>query len=1324
MYIKSLQIDRYGLYRNVSLDDIPRGLCIFLGDNEAGKSTCVDFIRSILTGFPDSGRLVPGKGEEVGGRLLLSLDSGEELLLGRSAKKNEKNLLFENSHGDPLPPARLHELLTGISRESYTRIFGFSLNELERAVTLDDVQDALTGATFGMGLNDPQAVLASLKERMEALYRIEDTRSAIPVLMEAWIRESTSISQRMEKNAGFDAKALQKKSLQEELRELSLSEQDLQEQLRLLERRLDAWQQWDEWRALGLKLDELPGAGDPFPEHGAARIEELVREERQRAYAAARQEEKENDLRSQRDALNPDLLLLMELPLLRRLGENKTNYREALARLAPQQANCRRLAKELEETLARLGSDWSCERIHQTDLSLFTHNALESTAIDLRAAQSAHESAVATLEQINHEQELADEALHAAEKAYDELPNSLAPLEDSERDDLRHTLARIEEAQRQLPEKNQNIQAAKAAFQRSWDALKIPTKPDTDQVGLLDTLLLEQHKVRELATTVEQCLKDSSEAEKQIQQLEDQIASVTSRMEALRQAHQDDVPDRNVLDEQAVAVRRLRDLLQMQEHDKADAANLEQELLNEGSPTGSKKISLIVLGSLLSVTGVGMILANVLLHITAFTFLSSLTVPINLWSGYLTLLAGVLSIWGGSPHDGEDLKRRKVERQRKEERLESARKKIAKQDEEITRLSDIVKLQSPDMVTLDAVEVRITRDREYCIRSEHYQNGMVQLKQEMESLATLRDRAKESARNKSDNVQQARLAWHECLEALGIQQIPDAAQAGTFLTRVEMTRMSFENVNQAERALNTLNEELSSLLAHVSSFAPVALLLLNLPEEIDENRINSLPSILNAANEVLANCREADKLREHRASMKAKEAACTEASERVARRREEAGLAMKKAEERFNLITVRWQQRLQEIGLDQKLNPQTAAEALKCMQDCLALEATLANAHDVLSQTEADVNVFQEPLEGVLSRTKRSGVCHADSSVDWLATFDTLLEAAHEADRLSQERDLLSSRVKEEEKELAMCRAELETAREEIRLLLDQAACADTEAFLVKSRQHEEYMATEQRRRDLEAGLKSIAGQEEFAEFLKGFEREDRASQERRQDEIKLQLEQLEKKKTGMMREIAALEVSIEDILADTTLPSSLQKKALLEADIREKAFEWGRLAIAFAILQRARDDFEKERQPAILKTASEIFQRITAGAWRGIVLSLENRTLSMLRKDGEDAVAPDVLSRGTQEQAYLALRLAYIVGHAAFAESLPLLMDEVLVNFDTKRALCTAQELARMANGGNGKPHQIFYFTCHPETVDILRSHDNDAALFHVEGGTIRKAG
>ena len=60
-----------------------------------------------------------------------------------------------------------------------------------------------------------------------------------------------------------------------------------------------------------------------------------------------------------------------------------------------------------------------------------------------------------------------------------------------------------------------------------------------------------------------------------------------------------------------------------------------------------------------------------------------------------------------------------------------------------------------------------------------------------------------------------------------------------------------------------------------------------------------------------------------------------------------------------------------------------------------------------------------------------------------------------------------------------------------------------------------------------------------------------------------------------------------------------------------------------------------------------------------------------------------------------ISLRLGFIKEYERKAEPLPLVVDEVLVNFDPERAKETAGILYEFA-----KDRQIMIFTCHPETT------------------------
>ena len=91
-------------------------------------------------------------------------------------------------------------------------------------------------------------------------------------------------------------------------------------------------------------------------------------------------------------------------------------------------------------------------------------------------------------------------------------------------------------------------------------------------------------------------------------------------------------------------------------------------------------------------------------------------------------------------------------------------------------------------------------------------------------------------------------------------------------------------------------------------------------------------------------------------------------------------------------------------------------------------------------------------------------------------------------------------------------------------------------------------------------------------------------------------------------------------------------------------------------------------------------------------------------------------LSRGTAEQLYLALRIGLIGSLGVTGAALPVLMDDVVVNFDPDRragAVAAIGELAAM--------RQVLFFTCHPETAAALAASVTGAAVLSLDRCSVR---
>ena len=1325
MYIESFHIDGFGVLSGVEVKGLAPGLSIFLGRNEAGKSTCLEFLRTMLTGYPNPRAsearrsFAPVGGGLAGGSLVLHAPAAngasEAIHLTRRPGPSGGILTLVSPQGAPLSPEVLRQLLFGVSREVYRSVFGFSLGELENFASLDGegVRNALYGASFGPGLRAPGEALKLLERQEEEIFKRGGSKPALNAALGQLEALRARIEDVTAESAGFDALAEEFAHKKAELSSLRSHRAELEDERRHLERRLGVWKQWDEWRMTGARLERLDPVREDFPEDGAARLARLeeAREACERQLAARK--EKLGRLQQRLEAVSVDAPLLAALPELRRLSERKSGYRQAFAQIGSLEENCRRAGDALAHGLTQLGPGWSCERIRATDRSLFAREGLEKQAREMTAAVTAHQAAIDGLTRANRDVEAAERAVSAAQEALAVLPAPLAELSDEGRDELRQTMARLEENRRLAPGRERAVEQARTAFGRAFDQLRLtgvaPAEPQ-EACALLDGLLARQEDALGVARAMQARLQEATDMAQAVRQAEEQAETVKKRMDDLREAQRNaGGQTRESLDARAAALRALRALSTTMTTERERLQELDNRISSEQAPAPVKSIPLIVVGALLILGGAGILAAHWLLGISEYALTPEISLPVTLWSGYLVLACGVGFLAGGLPRSGPEARRFQHEMAQLQSRRETCALHVAELGDQARQLCAAAGVESMDLVTLEATEMLLEREREQCFHEERSRRDMEALKREYAAargqVATLESRAHE----KEGEVQQARRQWHGLMQSLAVASVPSPESASTFFARAESARLAYGSVAGAEAELEALRDDMRTLEARAGAVPPVAARLADGDLTLEE-----------AVRQVMEACREADSAREQRIRAASALQNHENELERAQARQREASERLAAEESRVAEARAAWGSCLDGLGLERHLDPETVREAFKCMEGCLAAEAQLARARDELAQGRAELAALEGPLGGLMESLDRTPERDGDAATDWLATLDALLADAEKAAGAEAERQRLVSLVAEEEDERRAETAALDNAREKERNLLARAGAADAEDFLRLAALLAEYRDLTRQRQQLEDALTLAADPRPLEEFLATFKEGDQEAQERRLAAIQAELAAMTDGEQELAARVAELNARVTALSRDDELTRLRQEEASLLERMERMALAWSRRALAAALLRQAKLNFEKERQPEVIREASSIFARITSGRWRGISASLEDASLVILPPTGEP-VEPQFLSRGAQEQAYLALRLAYINSHAIHAAPLPVIMDEVLVNFDPERAERTARAFADLAGGRGG--HQILYFTCQPHMVDLLRQAAPDAPLFMVENGTIAAA-
>jgi uncharacterized protein YhaN len=185
-------------------------------------------------------------------------------------------------------------------------------------------------------------------------------------------------------------------------------------------------------------------------------------------------------------------------------------------------------------------------------------------------------------------------------------------------------------------------------------------------------------------------------------------------------------------------------------------------------------------------------------------------------------------------------------------------------------------------------------------------------------------------------------------------------------------------------------------------------------------------------------------------------------------------------------------------------------------------------------------------------------------------------------------------------------------------------------------------------------------------------------------------------------QEAGALRRSREEMEADAAATELRQRRADVQAQIEAAAERWTVLALARDLLRRSRHAYEEAHRPAVVTAAERHFGPWTDGRYPRIMAPLGQPIDGVERADGQQLTLA-ALSRGTSEQLYLALRFG-LVEHfvETSGEPLPIVMDDILVNFDDDRAARAARSIEELA-----QTCQVIYFTCHPTTP--LKAHKEE---------------
>ena len=179
----------------------------------------------------------------------------------------------------------------------------------------------------------------------------------------------------------------------------------------------------------------------------------------------------------------------------------------------------------------------------------------------------------------------------------------------------------------------------------------------------------------------------------------------------------------------------------------------------------------------------------------------------------------------------------------------------------------------------------------------------------------------------------------------------------------------------------------------------------------------------------------------------------------------------------------------------------------------------------------------------------------------------------------------------------------------------------------------------------------------------------------------------------NLQEQTAQLKAEMTQLADSSAVFDEKQTLANLRSQLREKSIQYLADLAAARWIAVSLDLASNGRFPKMIRSAKEYFNLLTGGRYVDIEIGKKIKVISKNKRKYD----VQYLSRGTSEQLYFALKLAF-VEQILDKISLPILIDDAFVNFDNQRTSYIVQLLEKLS-----QKSQVLIFTQKEELAKLL---------------------
>ena len=406
--------------------------------------------------------------------------------------------------------------------------------------------------------------------------------------------------------------------------------------------------------------------------------------------------------------------------------------------------------------------------------------------------------------------------------------------------------------------------------------------------------------------------------------------------------------------------------------------------------------------------------------------------------------------------------------------------------------------------------------------------------------------------------------------------------------------------------------------------------------------------------------------------------------------------AVQSAQAAWDTWSQSWQAAVLAAGYDASVLTDQVEAELQVIQE---VESLLARIRNIRSER---IDTMQADLDG-LAGTAMSLATRAASDLVGQPAEDIALELAKRLDQARQAAAAsaaLRSRLEQSRADLSAAQQREFAVQASLVPLMTAAGAGDVHALGGAIERSDQRRAVELSMRSAETELAQAAdglAVDELRAEISGFG----------PDEVKTELEKFTAHAADVVEEIANLsniygtQKTAFDALdgTDRAAKAESRRQEAISA-MGEAADRYLKLHTASRLLKCSMEKFRETKQGPMLAKASAIFNGLTLGSFSRLLVDSDEAAprLFRVRPSGEQVDVAG-MNEGSRDQLYLALRLAALELQVDLRLNMPLIADDLFINFDDLRTAAGLRVLGELS-----RRMQVVSLTHHDHLVPLAK--------------------